>query len=157
IRRTFGGSALLVPPREMESSRVNRMVYRTALFVVMGLAGPAVSAHPAAQEPGNLPETKAPAQAAPAKPAEDWEVQHNRQLKEDWPWLGRFREADLKLAPPAPGEDRVVFMGDSITEGWKIEGPDGFFPGRPYINRGISGQTAPQMVLRFRQDVIDLK
>jgi len=48
-------------------------------------------------------------------------------------------------------------MGDSITQGWKIEGPDGFFPGKPYINRGISGQTAPQMVLRFRQDVIELK
>jgi lysophospholipase L1-like esterase len=78
-------------------------------------------------------------------------------LKEDWPWLARFQSANLKLAPPAPGEKRVVFMGDSITQGWKIEGPDGFFPGKPYINRGISGQTAPQMVLRFRQDVIDLK
>jgi lysophospholipase L1-like esterase len=48
-------------------------------------------------------------------------------------------------------------MGDSITQGWKIEGPDGYFPGKPYINRGISGQTTPQMLVRFRQDVIDLK
>jgi lysophospholipase L1-like esterase len=47
-------------------------------------------------------------------------------------------------------------MGDSITEGWHFTGPDGSFPGKPYINRGISGQTSPQMVLRFRQDVIDL-
>jgi lysophospholipase L1-like esterase len=63
----------------------------------------------------------------------------------------------LKLAPPAAGENRVVFMGDSITEVWKIEGPDGSFPGKPYINRGISGQTTPQMLVRFRQDVIALQ
>ena len=60
------------------------------------------------------------------------------------------------LPAPAPDENRVVFMGDSITEGWHFTGPDGSFPGKPYINRGISGQTSPQMVLRFRQDVIDL-
>ena len=75
----------------------------------------------------------------------------------DWPWLDRFKEADLALAPPAQGENRVVFMGDSITQGWRIEGPTGSFPGKPYINRGISGQTTPQMLLRFRQDVIALK
>jgi lysophospholipase L1-like esterase len=75
----------------------------------------------------------------------------------DFPSLARFKEDDLKLGPPAPGEDRVVFMGDSITEGWHFRGPGGSFEGKPYINRGISGQTTPQMVLRFRQDVIDLK
>jgi lysophospholipase L1-like esterase len=75
----------------------------------------------------------------------------------DFPGLARFKEADAALPPPAAGENRVVFMGDSITEGWKIEGPDGSFPGKPYINRGISGQTTPQMVLRFRQDVIALQ
>ncbi len=63
----------------------------------------------------------------------------------------------MKLGPPAPGENRVVFMGDSITEGWHFEGPTGSFPGKPYINRGISGQTTPQMLVRFRQDVIELK
>ena len=107
-----------------------------------------------------MPETKAPAAtqtAPPAPTAEEWKAKRDKQLKEDWPWLGKFQEADLKLAPTAPGENRVVFMGDSITEAWKIEGPDGSFPGKPYVNRGISGQTAPQMVLRFRQDVIDLK
>jgi len=107
-----------------------------------------------------VPETKAPAAtqtAPPAPTAEEWKAKRDKQLKEDWPWLGKFQEADLKLAPTAPGENRVVFMGDSITEAWKIEGPDGSFPGKPYVNRGISGQTAPQMVLRFRQDVIDLK
>ena len=76
------------------------------------------------------------------------------QIKYDWAWLSRFREADLELGPPAPGQDRVVFMGDSITQGWNLERS---FPGKPYINRGISGQTSPQMLLRFRQDVIDLQ
>ena len=81
-------------------------------------------------------------------------MKHERQLKEDWPWLGHFRDDNAKLAAPAVGENRVVFMGDSITEGWHL---DKSFPGKPYVNRGISGQTTPQMVLRFRQDVIALK
>ena len=132
---------------------MNRIPLRHALFAAV-LAGLLIPAALKAQEPGNVPETKAPAPPAPVNNAE---IEHLRQLKEDWPLLARFREADVNLAPPAPGEKRVVFMGDSITQGWKIEGPDGFFPGKPYINRGISGQTAPQMVLRFRQDVIDLK
>ena len=55
--------------------------------------------------------------------------------------------------PPAPGENRVVFFGDSITDFWHL---DEYFPGKPYINRGIGGQTTPQMLIRFRQDVIDL-
>lgn len=81
----------------------------------------------------------------------------------DWPFLAKFRDADKQLAPPAPGETRVVFMGDSITEGWGMKGTAGapdrgeFFPGKPYINRGISGQTTPQMLVRFRQDVVLLK
>jgi lysophospholipase L1-like esterase len=77
--------------------------------------------------------------------------------KFDWPGLSRYAAANEALPAPAAGENRVVFMGDSITDGWKIEGPDGSFPGKPYINRGISGQTTPQMVLRFPQDVIALK
>ena len=79
---------------------------------------------------------------------------HQKQLLTDFGNLARFREADRKLGPPAPGENRVVFMGDSITQIWNLKK---FFPGKPYINRGISGQTSPQMILRFRQDVIDLK
>jgi lysophospholipase L1-like esterase len=75
-------------------------------------------------------------------------------MKLDWPWLGRFKQADAELPVPAKGEDRVVFMGDSITQGWHL---DQSFPGKPYINRGISGQTTPQMVLRFHQDVVALK
>ncbi|MDT8401432.1 MAG: SGNH/GDSL hydrolase family protein [Bacteroidales bacterium] len=75
---------------------------------------------------------------------------------QDWANLERFREENAQLGPPAPGEKRVVFMGNSITEGWSQHSPS-FFEGRPYINRGISGQTTPQMLIRFRPDVIDLE
>lgn len=75
---------------------------------------------------------------------------------QDWPDLNHFKEANEKLAAPAEDENRVVFMGNSITIGWLKTRPD-FFKGKPYINRGISGQTTPQMLLRFRQDVIELK
>jgi acyl-CoA thioesterase-1 len=72
----------------------------------------------------------------------------------DWPDLAKYREDDAKLGPPARGESRVVFLGDSITEFWALS--DSFL-GKPYVNRGISGQTTPQILLRFRQDVIALK
>jgi lysophospholipase L1-like esterase len=77
---------------------------------------------------------------------------------DDWPQLGRYRADNAALAAPVAGEKRVVFYGDSITDGWGRRPNTGtFFPGKPYVNRGISGQTTPQMVVRFRQDVIDLK
>jgi lysophospholipase L1-like esterase len=72
---------------------------------------------------------------------------------DDFGQLARYREADAKLGPAAAGEKRVVFFGDSITDIWKL---DESFPGKPYVNRGIGGQTTPQMLVRFRQDVIDL-
>lgn len=75
---------------------------------------------------------------------------------QDWANLGRYSADNSQLPPPAPGENRVVFMGDSITDAWgRSYGK--FFPGKPYVNRGISGQTTPQMLVRFRPDVIDLK
>ena len=74
----------------------------------------------------------------------------------DWPNLARYRDDNAKLAPPAAGEMRVVFMGDSITDAWGRHYGQ-FFPGKPYVNRGISGQTTPQMLIRFRPDVIALK
>jgi lysophospholipase L1-like esterase len=77
-------------------------------------------------------------------------------IKDDWPNLGYYREANAKLQAPAATENRVVFMGNSITEGWIMTSPE-FFEGKPYIDRGISGQTTPQMLIRFRPDVIDLK
>lgn len=77
-------------------------------------------------------------------------------MNQDWACLKCFAEANGKVEPPREGEDRVVFMGNSITIGWSHLNPE-FFEGKPYINRGISGQTTPQMLIRFRPDVINLK
>jgi uncharacterized protein (TIGR02246 family) len=77
-------------------------------------------------------------------------------LENDWPNLAKYRDANAQLPPPAKGEKRVVFYGNSITEGWAQFFP-AMFPGKPYIGRGISGQTTPQMLVRFRQDVVALK
>lgn len=74
---------------------------------------------------------------------------------QDWPNLARFKEQNAQLKKPMKNENRVVFMGNSITEGWLNKMPD-FFVNPSYINRGISGQTTPQMLIRFRQDVVDL-
>ncbi len=74
---------------------------------------------------------------------------------QDWANLKRFEKENIELEAPKKNEQRIVFMGNSITEGWKNIRPD-FFANKPYINRGISGQTTPQMLLRFRQDVINL-
>lgn len=99
-----------------------------------------------------------PAQARPPTPEE----QQARRLAEaekrlaDWADLARYRAANAELGPPEPGEDRVVFYGNSITEGWARLFPT-HFPGKPYIGRGIGGQTTPQMLVRFRQDVIALQ
>jgi lysophospholipase L1-like esterase len=117
------------------------------------------------ESPASTPETKAPAaQASPAPtpaqttpsghPNDSYWTAHDRQLLVDFGGLAHFKEADAMLGAANTGEDRVVFMGDSITQGWKL---DQSFPGKPYVNRGISGQTTPQMLVRFRQDVIDLK
>jgi len=75
---------------------------------------------------------------------------------QDWPNLKKYQEENAKLGAPAAGEKRVVFMGNSITEFWKVNRPE-FFSGRPYLNRGISGQTTPQMLVRFHQDVVALR
>jgi len=73
---------------------------------------------------------------------------------DDFGQLARYREADAQLGAPKPRENRVVFFGDSITDIWKLED---YFPGKPYVNRGIGGQTTPQMLVRYRQDVINLE
>ena len=91
-----------------------------------------------------------------ALPPTPKQIAHMDQMLQDWPDLARYRAANANLAAPAPGENRVVFMGDSITDAWGH--PTGvFFPGEPYINRGISGQTTPQMLIRFWPDVIALQ
>ena len=80
-------------------------------------------------------------------------VVRNDARMRDWANLARYREANRALAPDA---ERVVFMGDSITDAWPQRVPE-FFAGKPYVGRGISGQTTPQMLVRFRRDVIELK
>jgi lysophospholipase L1-like esterase len=83
-------------------------------------------------------------------------VRNDARLR-DWANLTRYRDANKALTAPAAAESRVVFMGDSITDAWVQPRFGAFFPGKPYVGRGISGQTTPQMLLRFRPDVIDLK
>lgn len=75
---------------------------------------------------------------------------------QDWANLNKYKNENRHLCSPASNEKRIVFFGDSITEGWKTNHPD-FFAGKTYINRGINGQTTSQMLLRFRSDVIELK
>jgi|GEM_PF-175453 len=75
---------------------------------------------------------------------------------QDWPNLSRYREENAKLSAPTSNENRVVFMGNSITEGW-VRMDSAFFAQHSYIGRGISGQTTPQMLIRFKQDVINLR
>lgn len=90
------------------------------------------------------------------EPMSDYEKMMYERNKVDWPYLNRYHDENVKLGLPSPGEKRIVFMGNSITEGWKDLSPD-YFTGKPYICRGISGQTTPQMLVRLRPDVIDLK
>jgi lysophospholipase L1-like esterase len=75
---------------------------------------------------------------------------------QDWPNLNKYQNENANLKPVAQGDKRIVFIGDSITEFWRVLNPE-YFAAKPYINRGISGQTTPQILIRFRADVIALK
>lgn len=94
-------------------------------------------------------------QALPPDTPENCRARSEMMYKwlQDWPNLSRYQSADEELRAPAKNEQRVVFMGDSITDAWDLPK---YFPGKPYVNRGISAQTTPQMLLRFYQDVIAL-
>lgn len=99
------------------------------------------------------------AQAPAAATTEDkvrTELDRAQKTLKDWANLGRYKVENSSVTDPAPGEKRVVFMGDSITDAWGRRYGK-FFPGKPYLNRGISGQTTPQMLIRFRPDVIAFK
>jgi lysophospholipase L1-like esterase len=80
----------------------------------------------------------------------------NKTKAQDWPNLNKYKKANSVLKAPETGDNRIVFLGDSITEFWGTINPE-FFEGKAYINRGISGQTSPQILLRFSADVIALK
>lgn len=79
-----------------------------------------------------------------------------RKLLIDWAGLTHYGSDDAEVRAPKVGEDRVIFLGDQITEQWG-RGSTPFFAGKPYLNRGIDTQTTPQMLVRFRQDVIELR
>jgi acyl-CoA thioesterase I len=110
-----------------------KLVRFAVLLILMAPLGVAAQNPPPAQTP-------APPQPEPPK--------------DQWAALPKYQDANAHLAAPAAGEKRVVFFGDSITEAWA--GDKNFFPGKGYIGRGISGQTTTQMLVRFRQDVINL-
>jgi lysophospholipase L1-like esterase len=93
-----------------------------------------------------------PTSAATPTPAQ---IDRMREQLADWPNLAHYRAENAALTLPKPGEQKVVFLGDSITDRWGRK-VGIFFPGKPYINRGISGQTTPQMLIRFQQDVVHL-
>jgi lysophospholipase L1-like esterase len=118
----------------MRKSIVVLLLVAAHVSLVEGQASPAPTTAP----------TAAPAPAAVPVPIVDW------------PNLARYRDDNAKLGSPKAKENRVVFYGNSITEVWAQHFPE-MFPGKPYIGRGISGQTTPQMLIRFRQDVVALK
>ncbi len=100
-----------------------------------------------------------PTSAQPAAPTPDQLAARrleDERLRTDWANLARYRDANAALPAPARGEQRVVFMGNSITDAWARSFPTAF-PGKPYVGRGIGGQTTPQMLVRFRQDVVALR
>jgi lysophospholipase L1-like esterase len=133
------------------------MVVRALFVTVMGLGLAHAQLPP--PTPGAQPPIGGPAAAAtcPEIASALTALMRNDLRLRDWANLARYRDANRTLQAPAIGEARVVFMGDSITDAWQQPRYGGFFPGKPFVDRGISGQTTPQMLLRFRPDVIDLK
>ena len=123
------------------------MRIRTAVLVLPLLSLALSAQQPVAPLPPSCPEMATALTA----------LMRNDVRLRDWPLLARYRDANRALTPPAANESRVVFMGDSITDAWPQPRFGEFFTGKPYVGRGISGQTTPQMLIRFRPDVIALK
>jgi lysophospholipase L1-like esterase len=122
-----------------------------ATLLVISLAGLA----PMAQQQAPLPPPPVP--SCPELATALVNLGRNDARLRDWQNIGRYRDANRTLAAPAASEARIVFMGDSITDAWPQPRYGTFFSGKPYVGRGISGQTTPQMLIRFRPDVVDLK
>jgi lysophospholipase L1-like esterase len=119
------------------------MRYSIPLLLVSALSASAQNAPP---QPDHLAES--------ILSLEHWRETMIPTYMNDFGQLGRYRSANASLGAPKPEEQRVIFFGDSITDAWHL---DQYFPGKGYINRGIGGQTTSQMLVRFRQDVIDLQ
>jgi len=123
---------------------MKRNLFTTALVLTLASLAQAQTAPPAGRP------TLTPEQIAARQKAQQ------EQMANDWPNLARYRDANRSLPAPTAGEARVVFMGDSITDLWDRD-PGKFFATKGYIGRGIGGQTTPQMLVRFQQDVVELK
>jgi lysophospholipase L1-like esterase len=105
---------------------------------------------------GSLAAARVPQECAATVAAFEQQVEAQRKLLWDWAGLIRYGSENTELPKPKPEENRIVFIGDEITENWG-QGVTPFFPGKPYLNRGVAGQTSAQMLVRFRQDVIKLR
>ena len=130
---------------------------KTSFFLIGAMLASAAAALAQSTPPATAPAT------APGTAQDGYEAAHSLEMyregnaamfMNDFGQLKRYHDANAQLGPAAPGEKRVVFFGDSITDIWKL---DESFPGKHYINRGIGGQTTPQMLVRFRADVLSLK
>ena len=129
---------------------MNRMLILGVVLLFAGQLNAQATNPETGQQTANQP-------AAVAPSCDVHQMQKMQSQLSDWADLARYRADDAALPPPANGEQRVVFYGDSITDGWgRRTGTGPFFPGKPYVNRGISGQTTPQMLVRFEQDVVRL-
>ena len=128
-------------------------MFRIWTAAVMALAATAAFAQTSAPAADTIQRVDAVLAADPATLKPD-QIAGMQQKLNDWPGLHRYLDEDAKLPPSQPG--RVVFFGDSITDVWGRSKGTTFFPGKPYVNRGIGGQTTPQLVLRFQQDVVSL-
>jgi lysophospholipase L1-like esterase len=126
----------------------------SALLLAAGTAAILAAPSSRAQAPDAL--AKPPANCEELAPIVE-KLAGAQKTLQDWPNLARYHDADSSVQAPAKDEKRVIFMGDSITDIWAQPQFGGFFPGKPYIDRGISGQTTPQMLIRFRPDVIALQ
>ena len=131
---------------------VKKMLWVFLLLVCAAMT-PRQSLGQAENQPGMKPLTADVMETA-NKAREEYRNSKMATLRDDFGELARYRDANAKLRAPATGEKRVVFLGDSITDGWLLEK---YFPGKNYVNRGIGGQTTPQMLVRFREDVINLQ
>jgi lysophospholipase L1-like esterase len=134
------------------------MMTRAAVVLVLSVIAVTMPAAQTARPPAqSTTEASAASPSCPEMASALTALLRNDSRLRDWPNLARYRDANRAAGAPSTGEARVVFMGDSITDAWQQPRYGGFFPGKPYIDRGISGQTTPQMLIRFRPDVIDLK
>jgi lysophospholipase L1-like esterase len=128
---------------------------RTGIVLIM-LFVAAVGSPAQIAAPSTVPQAQPASPSCPELAKALTALVNNDMRLRDWANLARYRELNRTLTAPAADEARVVFMGDSITDFWQRQA-GGFFPGRHYVDRGISGQTTPQMLIRFHPDVVELK